>query len=518
MNLDRKLASLAHAFDSNAFRRGIEKEAIRTNNRGQISNLVHPSRLGSALTHPRITTDFSEAQLEFITDVDSSVEGSLQELDDIHRYVYSVLERETLWPASMPCMLPAEKAIPIATYGNSNEGMAKNIYRRGLANRYGRYMQTISGLHYNFSFAESVWEAYAGLHGVENSREFRDSSYMDLIRNFRRYSWFLIYLFGASPAVCGSFISSSDHGLDQMDAESYFLPYATSLRMGPLGYQSDAQSSLYVSYNSLSQFVEGVANALKHPYPKYKEIGLKDESGEYLQLSTAIIQIEAEFYGAIRPKPKPHSEMRPVIALNQQGIEYLEVRCLDLNPFDRTGINSEIVRFIDAFLIFCWLMDSPLDSFDESREMQSNQLLTVKQGRQPDLELKRNGNSIRLSKWSGEILDGLAEVVSVLDSTMGTREYSKSMELQRQKVVDSRFTPSAQILAQMEASGLGYYSFIKSQADKHRAHYLGKPLTAEKMQSFDELANLSAREQSLVEANQDQTLEEYLGEFMKLDL
>ena len=518
MNLNRKLASLAHAFDSTAFRRGIEKEAIRTNNRGQISREPHPIKLGSALTHPRITTDFSEAQLEFITDVDSSVESSLQELDDIHRYVYSVLERETLWPASMPCMLPAEKAISIASYGNSNEGVVKNIYRRGLANRYGRYMQTISGLHYNFSFADSVWEAYAGLHGVKNSREFRDSSYMDLIRNFRRYSWFLIYLFGASPAVCGSFISSPDHGLDRMDAESYFLPYATSLRMGPLGYQSAAQSGLYVSYNSLSQFIEGVSHALTKSHPKYEEIGLKDELGEYRQLSTSIIQIEAEFYGAIRPKPKPHSGTRPILALSKHGIEYLEVRCLDLNPFDRTGINNETVCFIDAFLIFCWLTSSQLDSVDESREMLANQLATVKRGRHPDLELQRNGASILISEWAKELLDGVSEVASVLDSTMRTDDYSTSLNEQRQKIADSSFTPSAQILSQMEATGLGYYNFIKSQAEIHQASYRGAPLANDKSQSFDELAAQSLRDQCQIEANQNQSLAEYLVEFMKLDL
>ena len=232
---------------------GLEKEALRIDRYGYLSKKPHPRALGSSLTHPSITTDFSEAQLELVTGVHNSIESCMQEMEEIHRFVYDVLDDELLWPSSMPCMLRGEKSIFLADYGTSNLGRFKRIYRQGLALRYGKYMQTISGLHYNFSIPSTLWARYANLCGVQDSVEFRNQSYLALIRNVRRYTWLLVYLFGTSPAVCGSFLAGRAHNLEPFDGESYYLPYATSLRMGPLGYQSATQSRHYVSYKHRSQ-------------------------------------------------------------------------------------------------------------------------------------------------------------------------------------------------------------------------------------------------------------------------
>jgi glutamate--cysteine ligase len=226
-------------------RRGIEKESPGFGG-WHARRDAAPAALGAALTHPHVTTDFSEAQLELITGVHSTVAGCLDELTRIHQFVYRCIGDEALWCASMPCALPDENAIPIARLGHSNVGRAKTLYRTGLSHRYGRRMQVISGLHYNFSLAEDSWPL-AG---------FRDATaaYLALIRNFRRRAWLLLYLFGASPAVCSSFVAGRAHELQELAPGTMYLPHATSLRMGRIGYLSAAQDGLAVSYNDLPSY------------------------------------------------------------------------------------------------------------------------------------------------------------------------------------------------------------------------------------------------------------------------
>src|SRR5574343_235644 len=228
-------------------RRGIEKESLRARPNGQLALTPHPAALGAALTHPHITTDFSESQVELITGVHAGVESCLQELTEIHQAVYQTLhemsccgqssEEERLWVGSMPCGLPTDETIPLGRYGHSNVGRSKSVYRMGLGQRYGRRMQTISGIHYNWSLPEVSTEQYFGL-----------------IRNFRRHSFLLLYLFGASPALCDSFVEGREHELQRLGEHTFHMPHGTSLRMGRLGYQSDAQASLSVSYNSLERY------------------------------------------------------------------------------------------------------------------------------------------------------------------------------------------------------------------------------------------------------------------------
>jgi len=291
-------------------RRGVEKESLRTAPEGSLAATPHPLGLGSALTHPHVTTDFSESQLELITGVHATAEACEAELTEIHQAVDALLGEETMWASSMPCFLPADETIPIGRYGYSNIGRAKSVYRMGLGHRYGRRMQTISGIHYNWS-----------LPGITSEQ------YFDLIRNFRRHSFLLLLLFGASPALCSSFVEGRDHGLQPFPAPvqgkapcgTLHLPYATSLRMGRLGYQSDAQSTLAVSYNSLEGYAASLQDALLRPYPAYEAIGIMNPGGEYNQLSTSLLQIENEFYGTIRPKRVIRSGERPLHALRERG-------------------------------------------------------------------------------------------------------------------------------------------------------------------------------------------------------
>ncbi len=240
-------------------RRGIEKESLRTRPDGALALTPHSFALGSALAHPHITTDFSESQLELITGVHDSAEACLQELTHIHQAVYRAIGEELMWVGSMPCGLPAERQIPIGRYGSSNIGRAKTVYRNGLSWRYGRRMQTISGIHYNWSMP-----------GLANAE------YFSLIRNFRRHGWLLFYLFGASPAVCSSFVAGRSHPLKELRPGTLHLPHATSLRMGRLGYQSDAQSSLVVSCNDLLAYGKTLQQGLTQVYPPYAKIGIRE--------------------------------------------------------------------------------------------------------------------------------------------------------------------------------------------------------------------------------------------------
>jgi glutamate--cysteine ligase len=328
-------------------RRGIEKESLRALPGGGLALTPHPIALGSALTHPHITTDYSESQLELITGVHAGVDDVLTELTEIHQAVYRALADERLWVSSMPCGLPTDETIPIGRYGSSNVGRAKSIYRMGLGQRYGRRMQTISGIHYNWS-----------LPGVSTD------GYFGAIRNFRREGWLLLYLFGASPALCDSFVHGREHGLERLSEHSLYLPHATSLRMGRLGYQSDAQASIAVSYNCLESYAASLQAALSQPYPAYEAIGVQTPGGDYNQLSTSLLQIENEFYSTIRAKRVIRSGERPLHALRERGVEYIEVRLMDLDPFEPVGIGADAIRVLDAFLLHCLKSDSPHDTPD----------------------------------------------------------------------------------------------------------------------------------------------------------
>ena len=344
-------------------RRGIEKESLRAEPDGGLALTPHPAALGSALTHSRITTDFSESQVELITGVHADVETCLEELTQIHQFTYRSLRDagdEMLWVSSMPCGLPTDETIPLGRYGSSNVGRAKSVYRMGLGYRYGRRMQTISGIHYNWS-----------LPGVTSEQ------YFSLIRNFRRHAFLLLTLFGASPAVCSTFVAGSQHELQNLTEHTMYMPHGTSLRMGRLGYQSDAQASLAVSYNTLEGYGTSLQDALTRPYAAYEAVGIQNPGGDYNQLSTTLLQIENEFYGTIRPKRVIQQGERPLHALRERGVEYVEVRLMDLDPFVPVGIRAETMRFLDVFLLHCLLTDSPSDTPEEIAALARNRFVIL---------------------------------------------------------------------------------------------------------------------------------------------
>jgi glutamate--cysteine ligase len=500
MSLPERLRSLS-GDALRGMRRGIEKESLRVRPDGMLAQTLHPQALGATLTHPHITTDFSESQLELITGVHASVEACLEELTHIHQVVYKHIGEEILWCASMPCNLPADNLIPIGRYGTSNVGRAKTVYRLGLAHRYGRRMQAISGIHYNFS-----------LPGVG------DEQYFGLIRNFRRNSWLLLYLFGASPAVCSSFVAGREHELAQLAPGTLYGPHATSLRMGRLGYQSDAQASLSVSYNDLKHYTASLYEALTVPYPPYEKIGLRN-GDDYRQLNTTLLQIENEFYSTVRPKRRIKRGERPLHALRQRGVEYVEVRLMDLDPFVPIGITEPTCRFLDVFLLHCLLSDSPPDTPREIREVRDNLQRVAHRGREPGLALARNGQDVPLADWAREVLAQCEPIPEKIDARLGGAAYRDAYEAMLKLAADPDQTPSARVLhamARNHDNAFVRYALIESTL--HKSTLQKRELPREVRERFARFAQESILKQRELEAADDVDFETFRQRYLAYDL
>jgi glutamate--cysteine ligase len=481
--------------------RGVEKESLRAQPDGRLALTPHPLALGSALTHPHITTDFCESQLEFVTGVHSSAQACLEELRQIHQFTYQVLRElgdEMLWVSSMPCGLPTDETIPLGRYGLSNVGRAKSIYRMGLGHRYGRRMQTISGIHYNWSMP-----------GLSNK------AYFGLIRNFRRHSFLLLYLFGASPALCSSFVNGRDHQLQVLKGDTLHLPHATSLRMGRLGYQSDAQTSLAVSYNCLDSYASSLQEALTQPYPPYEALGLRNPGGDYNQLATSLLQIENEFYGTIRPKRVIDPDERPLHALRERGVQYVEVRCMDLDPFEPLGINATTMRFLDLFLLHCLLTDSPHDTPVEIKALARNQQRVAAQGREPDLLLERGDRLMTLQAWGAELLQACEPVASRLDALDGGTDYAQALALAHSRLSDAQTTPSAQVLAHIVHDfDSSYVAYTKAHSAQTQRALLALSFSSEQRARFESISQASVREQKRIENEDDMPFETYREQYL----
>ena len=490
---------------------GIEKESLRVDPKGHIAQTPHPAGLGSPLAHPSMTTDFSEALLEFITPVFQSPDQCLGFLTDLHTYLFTELGREEIiWTSSMPCVLEDDNLIPLAQYGSSNVGKLKTLYRMGLSHRYGRAMQTIAGIHYNFSLPDSFWHLFKDLQQSELSlKDFKTEQYFNLIRNFRRYSWLLLYLFGASPAVCKSFVrNNKKHGLETYDYGTLYMPYGTCLRMGGLGYTSDAQAGLYVSYNNLEDYATNLTDAIKMPYEPYRKFA--PEKDDFKQLNDSILQIENEFYSTVRPKRVAPSGTRPVTALREQGVEYIEVRCLDLNPFLPVGIDEEQIHFLNSFLLFCLLRNSPFSNASEHEEIETNLETVVSRGREPGLELSQQGRPIPLKDWAEEILNETLSISELLDEVHQHDDHCKATNAQLDKAKDSELTPSAKILQRMNELKTSYFKFAMNQSLANSDYFRSLTLDEKNINTLKAMSEQSNLDREVIEASDKMDFETYL--------
>ncbi len=492
--------------------KGIEKESLRVSAGGRLATTPHPPKLGSALTHPHITTDYSEALLELITPPYAEYEELFRFMTDLHTFVYANIDAEILWATSMPGNVGRDPDIPIANYGSSNVGRMKTVYRIGLGNRYGRRMQTIAGAHFNYSFPEAFWKCFRIVCRDSNPLyDFINQSYFALIRNFQRTGWIIPYLFGASTALHNGFIDDTN-GFKQFDKNTWFLPYATSLRMSDVGYKNKAQASLCISYNNLDEYISSLTRAISSPYPDYEKIGVK-EGDLYHQLNPNILQIENEFYSFVRPKNIAKTGEKPTHALERRGVRYVEIRALDINLFEPLGLGASESRFLEAYLISAMLEDSPLVSDDELTEINYNQSLVACRGRKPGLSLQRRGSQIALTEWATEICNQVSAVADYLDSVSGITVYKEAVERHIAAVKDPEMTPSARVLAEMRAAGESFIDFALRKSREHAEWFRNRELAPEKLDYFNHAAQASLDEQLEIEQRDNTDFDTYLERY-----
>jgi glutamate--cysteine ligase len=514
--LEKRLQALANFAPDNVLRGGhcgIEKESLRVTPDGYIAKTAHPAMLGSALTNKYITTDYSEALLEFVTPPVEFSWEAIQYLCDIHQFAHEAIGDELLWAFSMPCMIRSEADIPLANYGTSNVGTMKTAYRRGLGYRYGRRMQAIAGIHFNYSLPESFWPVFSDIESsTAAGTDFRSDRYLGLVRNVRRFDWLLLYLFGASPAVCKSFLSDTDTDLEELDSGTLYGQYATSLRMSGIGYQSSSQALLDVSANTLDEYVRDLEHAVQTPNPEYMKIGVKVGS-EFRQLNANFLQIENEFYSTIRPKRVARSGERPTEALRRRGVEYVELRALDLNPFDPVGINQSHIRFLELFSIYCLLNDSPPIAGAERSETSHNNALVAGNGRKPGLELQRHGSLVTLQEWGQEICQGIGAVAEIMDAGQST-DYRQAVQQQIAKIENPELTPSAQLMSELRDTGQPMFSYAMSISRQYADYF--RDLAPEMNSHYDRLkaeAVDSVERQASVEKSDTLSFEQYLERY-----
>ena len=514
MNFDQRLKQLSDAAATIVpqIKRGIEKESLRISGDGHLSQRRHPPALGSALTHPYITTDYSEALLELVTPTFCTVTDLLQHLEELHTIVYHHIDDELLWVNSLPCLLSDENSIPIAEFGTSNVGKMKNVYRRGLGLRYGRKMQVIAGLHYNFSVPDTFWDA---LGVVSTDADFYavSNAYMAGTRNFLHHGWLLFYLFGASPAACRSFFSGTNpENLTKFGTHTLYGEFATSLRMSNFGYRNPVQSEIRINHNSVKDYIETLAQVINQPFPLYEQYGTK-VNGDYLQLNANLLQIENEYYSVIRPKRRILPQEKPTAALKRKGVEYLEVRCLDLDPFSAIGISAPQARFMDLFLTFCLL--NPVAPMTEAQQaiITANKDEVVLNGRKPGLKLRQNGKMVPLTKWGLELFLKLEDIASLFDSTLGGDQYRQALSEQRMKLEDPNQTPSAKIVAQLLDSNEPFFTLAMHMAEHTKQATRHHQLSQRIINQYSNIAIQSIEEQETIENTDTIDFDTFLAQY-----
>ena len=516
---ERRLSALVNSGEPQIIqggKKGVEKESLRVTPEGAISQAPHPRALGSALTNENITTDFSEALIELVTPTFTASWELIQYLLDLHQFVYQHLGDELLWATSMPCNVEGGDAgIPLAQFGSSNVGKMKTVYRNGLGLRYGRLMQAISGVHFNYSFPIRFWEAFASVRESHDSgQNFVSASYFDLLRNYRRFGWIVLYLFGTSPVVCKSFLRGrTDLQLHELSSGTLYEPYATSLRMSDIGYRNRNQSGLSVSVNSLDEYVRDLTRAIMTPHPPYEALGVEVD-GEYRQLNANVLQIENEYYSFIRPKRVARSGERPTKALQRAGVEYVEVRALDVSAFDPVGVNQSKLRFLEAFLALCLFKESAPIGDSEQNVLDENHLLVARRGREPGLMLWREGKPVSMIDWARELLDSMVGICEVLDRGDPTQPYANALAMQSAKVNDPSRTPSARLMAELNSTGESFFDLALRMSATHKDYFLSLYTpNAGRLSELASAAEESLQKQRQIELSETGTFKEYLARY-----
>tara|TARA_Y100001956_G_scaffold82655_1_gene104576 strand:+ start:5918 stop:7486 length:1569 start_codon:yes stop_codon:yes gene_type:complete len=497
-----------------SFGRGVERETLRYQQDGHLATTPHPKALGSAYANNWITTDFSESLLEFITPVSQDIGTLTAQLEDIHHFTQTKLGEEKMWPLSMPCFVGSEDDINLAQYGSSNSGKMKTLYREGLKRRYGSLMQIISGVHFNFSFPESFWEQLYGEQDEQERQHAKSQGYFGLIRNYYRFGWLIPYFFGASPALCSSFIQGRDTKLPfEKVGGTLYLQNATSLRMSDLGYTNSAQSSLKIGFNSLEEYLDGLNTAIRTPSDEFAEIGIKVD-GEYRQLNSNVLQIENELYAPIRPKRVAKSGEKPSEALARGGVEYIEVRSLDVNPYSSVGITAEQVRFLDLFLAWAALTDSEPMDYCEQACWRENWNKVIVEGRKPGLELQIGckGEVLSLQDWAKRVFVELTQIAEHMDAANGGNDYQAVCYKLLEWIDNPELTISGQLLEDTKRFG-GLGKVGCEFGKQYRQQHLNHTYRTYSEEAMEREVERSVKAQADVEASDKLNFDDFLADY-----
>ena len=489
---------------------GFEKESLRVKNT-RISKSQHPRSLGSALCNQYITTDFSEAQLEIVTPPLADKEKAFKLLEDIHHFISCNLDDEILWPFSMPVDI-IEEEIPIAYYGSSNLGVLKQTYRNGLSHRYGRIMQAISGLHYNYSVPEDLWGSLSFHKMEKDSKKARSAAYFNMLRNIYRINWLILYLFGASPILMKSFLAEDTKIFKKLDKKTLYLPYATSLRMSNYGYQNSNRKKLEVSVNSIDEYISDLRNAANAAHPEFLKI--QDTNTKLqAQINKNVLQIDDEYYAVARAKSKIVSDEQTTSKLNKGGVDFIELRSLDLNPFSRVGIDRETRDFIEVLLTDCFIRKGEYFTDDEIKTINHNDGLVATKGRYPKLELLKDGEPISLKDWGNQIIDRLLPIANLLDDDKDL--YTHAVIQMKNKINDPSQTLSGRLLDKISNLGTSFIEFGTETGEANKKHYLN--LQESQNPNWDLLkkeAVNSHNEQKKLEQDDGESFQVYLKNYL----
>ena len=364
---------------------GIEREALRVDKNGELSKKPHPKVFGGKMDNKYVTVDFAESQVEMITPVISSLNELYAFLERLYDYVCLNIEDEYLWPQSMPAISPSY--IKVADFDSSSKGIEARKYRDYLVEKYGSKKQLISGIHFNFSFNENIISKLYKYFGESDYKLFKDSIYLKVTRNYLKYRWFIVYLLGASPIVHSTYDSKSLEYIDKVNDEVFSSDYAISYRNSNIGYKNLAE--VYPDYSSTLNYVKSIENYVENgTLYNYKEL-----------------------YTHVRLKARDNENL--LQSLLENGISYIEIRNVDINPFDKVGISFMDMKVLNIFLLFS-LIDEEEDYPDWQEEALYNQIAVAEHGLD-NLFLKKNGELIDRKKYSIEILNKLKNINKILN-------------------------------------------------------------------------------------------------------
>lgn len=476
--------------------RGVEKENLRVSEGGRIATTPHPKGLGHSLTHTAITTDFSEGLLEFVTPPLASIDALEQQLLGLQQFALASIKPELLWASSMPPMVRDPLNIQIADFGRSDCGQRKRIYREGLALRYGKIMQVIAGIHFNFSFPADFMQQISQATGLE-----ADDLYMAQVRQLLRYMWLIPYLFGASPAAARSSVTGPLPAcLNHYAPASVMGEYATSMRLGDLGYHNKGRELINIDYSSVKAYAKSLHAATTTPFAEYADLVAQHSS--YRQLNANVLQIENEFYSPVRPKQVIKPGEAPSVALCERGVAYIELRALDLDPFTANGISQQTIAFLDIMMFHSMLSVS--DSFKEGefKLAEANLKQVAMQGRKPKLALQTLHGASPMRDLAASYFAEFEQVASWLDQQVGGDFYRLHLAEQNKKFTQPELTPSARIASQLIEHTMEYDAWVLAQSEQHTAWLDGQPRDAVLQQDLQRLVEESnARYQQLKNAS-----------------